>query len=74
MADSTAPTLAERVVADAPTSYAKLLDWVKEVVELTEPDAVHWVDGSQEEYDRLAAELVEAGTFTKLAEDKFPNS
>ena len=74
MADSTAPTLADRVMADAPTSYAKLLDWVKEVVELTEPDAVHWVDGSQEEYDRLAAELVEAGTFTKLAEDKFPNS
>ncbi|MEU3847486.1 phosphoenolpyruvate carboxykinase (GTP) [Micrococcus terreus] len=74
MADSTAPTLAERVVADAPTSYAKLLDWVKEVVELTEPDSVVWVDGSQEEYDRLAGELVEAGTFTKLAEDKFPNS
>ncbi|SFV24617.1 phosphoenolpyruvate carboxykinase (GTP) [Micrococcus terreus] len=74
MADSTAPTLAERVVADAPTSYAKLLDWVKEVVELTEPDSVVWVDGSQEEYDRLAGELVEAGTFTKLVEDKFPNS
>ncbi|WP_431862056.1 phosphoenolpyruvate carboxykinase (GTP) [Micrococcus terreus] len=74
MADSTAPTLAERVVADAPTSYAKLLDWVKEVVELTEPDSVVWVDGSQEEYDRLAGELVEAGTFTKLSEDKFPNS
>lgn len=74
MADSTAPTLAERVVADAPTSYAKLLDWVKGVVELTEPDSVVWVDGSQEEYDRLAGELVEAGTFTKLAEDKFPNS
>ncbi|MFB9073817.1 phosphoenolpyruvate carboxykinase (GTP) [Citricoccus parietis] len=61
-------------MAEAPTSYGKLLDWVKEVAELTEPDSVYWVDGSQEEYDRLAGELVEAGTFVKLSEDKFPNS
>ena len=57
-----------------PENVRRLLDWVKEVAALTEPDSVYWVDGSQEEYDRLAAGLVEAGTFVKLAEDKFPNS
>jgi phosphoenolpyruvate carboxykinase (GTP) len=74
MADNSSLTFADRAVAEAPTSYGKLLDWVKEVAALTEPDSVYWVDGSQEEYDRLAAELVEAGTFVKLDEDKFPNS
>ncbi|MDO5634164.1 MAG: phosphoenolpyruvate carboxykinase (GTP) [Micrococcus sp.] len=73
MADNAA-AFADLATANAPTDYAKLLEWVSEVAELTQPSAVHWVDGSQEEYDRLAEELVEAGTLTKLAEDKFPHS
>ena len=59
---------------EAPTTHAKLLAWVDEVAELTQPDAVHWCDGSAEEYDRLCAELVEAGTFEKLSDAKRPNS
>ncbi|WMY79395.1 phosphoenolpyruvate carboxykinase (GTP) [Citricoccus sp. I39-566] len=74
MANNSSLAFADRAVAEAPTRYGKLLDWVKEVAELTEPDSVYWVDGSQEEYDRLAGELVQAGTFVKLAEDKVPNS
>ncbi len=58
----------------APTSNAKLLDWVKEVAGLTQPDAIHWCDGSAEEYDRLAQELVDAGTFERLSDAKRPNS
>jgi phosphoenolpyruvate carboxykinase (GTP) len=42
------------------------------VAELTTPDRVVWVDGSDEEWTRLTDELVEAGTFTRLA--KKPNS
>ena len=56
------------------TSHAQLVAWVEEVAELTKPDAIVWADGSQEEFDRLAAQLVEAGTFRKLDDDKRPGS
>ncbi|MFF0541202.1 phosphoenolpyruvate carboxykinase (GTP) [Nocardia thailandica] len=58
----------------APTEHAELLAWVQEVAELTQPDRVVWADGSDEEWDRLTTQLVEAGTFKKLNEHKKPNS
>jgi phosphoenolpyruvate carboxykinase (GTP) len=58
----------------APTTHENLLAWVEEVAELTRPAAVHWCDGSAEEYDRLCQELVEAGTFERLSEAKRPSS
>ena len=48
--------------------------WIEEVVSLCKPDQVYWCDGSQEEYDRLAAELVAKGCAIKLNEKKRPNS
>jgi phosphoenolpyruvate carboxykinase (GTP) len=57
-----------------PTTNQKLLAWVDEVAELTQPDQVVWCDGSAEEYDRLCHELVDAGTFKKLSDAKRPNS
>lgn len=48
--------------------------WVREMVALCKPDSVYFCDGSQEEYDRLCEVLVEAGTFTRLNEEKRPNS
>jgi phosphoenolpyruvate carboxykinase (GTP) len=56
----------------APTNHPRLLSWVREVAELTCPDEVVWADGSQEEWNRLTAKLVEAGTFVPLK--KKPNS
>ncbi|GAB2764092.1 phosphoenolpyruvate carboxykinase (GTP) [Amycolatopsis magusensis] len=50
----------------APTTHSKVLAWVREVAELTTPDRVVWVDGSEEESARINAELVEAGTFVPL--------
>lgn len=58
----------------APTTHEGLLAWVREVAELTQPDRVQFADGSAEEYERLCAELVAAGTFQKLNEKKQPNS
>jgi phosphoenolpyruvate carboxykinase (GTP) len=49
-----------------PTTHAGLADWVSQIAALTTPDAVHWVDGSIEERDRLNDELVAAGTLTRL--------
>jgi phosphoenolpyruvate carboxykinase (GTP) len=57
----------------APLSRNKhLLRWVEKMVALTKPDAVHWVDGSQEENDALCAQMVQAGTFIKLNEELWP--
>ena len=58
----------------ARTSHVRLQTWVKEIAALTRPQAVHWCDGSAEEYDRLARALVAAGTFAKLSDAKRPNS
>jgi phosphoenolpyruvate carboxykinase (GTP) len=57
-----------------PTKHEKLVAWVEQVAELTTPEAIHWCDGSAQEYDALAQQLVDAGTFERLSEAKRPNS
>ena len=62
------------VAGGTPTRNPKLLKWVDEVAKLTQPDRIHWCDGSDAEYDRLCADLVAAGTFKRLNASLRPNS
>lgn len=63
------------ICSDEPkTSNPALLNWVQTMADLCKPDAVHWCDGSQEEWDSLSEQLVQKGTFIRLNPEKHPNS
>ncbi|WP_394850896.1 phosphoenolpyruvate carboxykinase (GTP) [Pendulispora brunnea] len=55
-----------------PTTNPRLLAWVNEMVALCKPDQVVWVDGSEEEKDRLTQEATQAGVLMPLNQDKLP--
>lgn len=60
--------------APAYVKNQRLIAWVTEMAALCKPAAIHWCDGSQEEYQMLCQRLVDAGTFTQLNPAKRPNS
>jgi phosphoenolpyruvate carboxykinase (GTP) len=55
-----------------PTTNKHLIRWVEKMADLAQPADIHWVDGSQAEHDLLCNRLVEAGTFIRLDEKKWP--
>ncbi|MEO6854696.1 MAG: phosphoenolpyruvate carboxykinase (GTP) [Rhodoferax sp.] len=60
--------------APAYVKNTRLLAWVADMAALTQPDAIYWCDGSQDEYARLCQQLVAADTFKQLNPAKRPNS
>ena len=63
-----------RGLENPPTRNKKLLEWVEEVAELTQPDEVIWCDGSDAEWERLTSQMVDSGTFIRLNPSLRPNS
>ena len=63
-----------RIQAPAYVQNPKLIAWVAEMAALCKPAHIHWCDGSQEEYEQLCQQLVDAGTFKKLNPAKRPGS
>ena len=69
-----APGIPDQSNAPAWVRHRALRQWVSEIARLTRPERIVWCDGSPAEYERLCAELVAAGTFTRLNEKLRPKS
>ncbi len=62
------------LILNSAPAKSELLSWVQETAGLCKPKHIHWVDGSQEEYNNLCKYLVQKGTFIPLNPEKRPNS
>ena len=54
------------------TTNRHLIRWVEKMADLCQPESIHWIDGSESEYDTLCQQLVDAGTFTRLNQQLWP--
>src|SRR5699024_11829454 len=62
----------DTVTSNYTSTHKKLQSWVDDVAALTKPDRIHWVDGSDAEWDQSTGEIVEAGTLVQREQEKKP--
>ncbi|KAM9865792.1 Phosphoenolpyruvate carboxykinase [GTP] [Leucobacter aridicollis] len=74
MSNATLASITDLVRETATTDNAEVLQWVTEVAELTQPDSILWCDGSQDEWNRITSEMVEAGSLIPLDKNLRPGS
>ena len=56
------------------TSNQNILNWVRQMADLCQPERIHWCDGSEAEDQMLCDLMVKSGTFTRLNDQKRPGS
>ena len=54
------------------TTNQKLLDFIKETSELCEPSEIVWIDGSEEQLEKLRQQAVDEKILIKLNQEKLP--
>ena len=54
------------------TTNKHVLDWIKDMAALTQPDNIVWIDGSEEQAEALRAEACSTGEMIKLNQEKLP--
>ena len=64
--------MSSHAVVSPPTTNKHLIRWVEKMADLTQPDHIHWIDGSDAENEMLCQKLVNAGTFLRLNEKLWP--
>ena len=47
-------------------------EWVEQMANMTQPDKIVWLDGSEEEKARLTAEAVATGELVELNQQEYP--
>ena len=72
MAAATKSTTTQHPSTRILTTNKHLIRWVEKMAELTQPAAIHWIDGSEAENEYLCQKLVDGGTFIKLNEKLWP--
>lgn len=51
-----------------------LLDWIQGIVDLTQPEFIHWCDGSQQEWYNITRKLINKGVLIPLDQELRPDS
>jgi phosphoenolpyruvate carboxykinase (GTP) len=66
-------TAPQHFLSPLPKLSRAVADWVESVRQLTLPEAVHWCEGSEAEFEALKGQLLDSGELLPLNEEKFPN-